>query len=206
MNQKIINSIYKYIEVLYKNNQKLIKLFGVDALDTFNDGTLDILSIIQDVPRLIPYSCNKKRKLYLIPDDGLLTYSKKLKNLLDEYQKILKNNKECLIKIKRIRNKCEHILHNVSLTSCYTGNNDWFRYTFKIRGHKYNIESKELISLFKSLNMLYNSLIIDMLKYAEKRNIDHPFYDHLQRINILGFNKLYDSGLLYEIGKSTIEL
>ncbi len=202
MNQRVINAIYKYVEVLYYNNQKLIGLFGVDAIDGFDNGSKDMLNIIQDIPRLIPYKYNtRKRKLELIPEDGLLIY-KSMNKLFLEYNKVLKNNRKCLIKIKKIRNKCEHLLHNVNLRSCYTDNNSWFRYSFRVKSSNYIIESAELISLFKDLNKLYDNLIKEMLEYSYKKKINHPFYTHLQKIKLLGFNKLYDSGLLYEIGKS----
>ena len=184
------------------SNQQLIKIFGIDSMNAFNTGSIEILNIIQDVPRLIPYTYNKKTEKYeLSPKDGLLVY-KSLKELPFEYQKIFDKNKKCLIKIKKIRNKWEHILHNVNLQSCYTGNNSWFRYTFKVKGAKYTIESDELIALFKDLNILYDQLIKKMLEYSYKKKIEHPFYNHLHKVKLLDFNKLYDSGLLYEIGKS----
>lgn len=205
MNQQIINSIYKYIEVLYENNQRLIKVFGMDAIDNYNDGTKDILNIIQDIPRLIPYSyCEDDHKLFLEPEDGLLQYEKKIKYLRDGYKEILNNNEDCLIKIKKIRNKYEHKLHNIETPSRFTGNDDWFRYGFKIKTKKYNIESEELVKLFKDLNVLYDKLIDDILKYAYKNKDDHPFFTRLRRVDLLGFNKLYDSKLLYEIGKAII--
>ena len=205
MNQKVINSIYKYVEVLYENNQRLIKVFGMDAIDNYNDGTKEILNIIQDIPRLIPYSySDENKKLFLEKNDGLLQYEKKIKYLRSDYKEILNNNEECLIKVKKIRNKYEHKLHNIETPSRYTGNDDWFRYGFKINRKKYNIESSELVKLFKELNNMYDKLISDMLKWAYKNKIDHPFFTRLSRINMLDFNKLYDSKLLYEIGKVII--
>lgn len=205
MNQEIINSIYKYVEVLYENNQRLIKIFGIDAIDAINDGTKEILDLIQDIPRLIPYSYdNEKDKLYLFNKDGLLEYKKDIQYIISEYKKILDNHKDCLIKVKQIRDKYEHILHNVRPCSCYTGNDDWFMYKFKVSKKEYKIESKELIMLFKDLNIFYDKLIKDILKYAYENEIDHPFYGHLSRIKLLGFNKIYESKLLYEIGKTII--
>ena len=205
MNPEIINAVYKYIEVLYENNQRLIKIFGIDAIDHTNDGTKDILDLIQNIPRLIPYSYDiEKEKLYLFKRDGLLEYKNDIQYIKPEYKKILANHEECLIKVKQIRDKYEHILHNVRTCSCYTGNDDWFMYGFEVSKKDYKIESKELIALFKDLNIFYDMLISDMLKYAYENEIDHPFYGHLSRIKLLGFNKIYDSKLLYEIGKTII--
>ena len=203
MNQKIINAIFKYIKVLFENNQRLIKVFGMNAID--DDGTEDILNIIQDIPRLIPYSyCEKDDKLFLESDDGLLQYKSIITYLQDSYKKILNDNPECLKKIKKIRNKCEHELHNIENPSQYTNNDDWFEYFFKIKSKKYSIESEELVKLFKELNILYDRLISDMLNYAYSKKIDHCFFSKLSRIKLLDFNKLYESKLLYEIGKAII--
>lgn len=202
MNLEIINSIYKYIEVLYENNQRLTKIFGIDALDAITNGSKDILDIIQNIPRLIPYSYdNKKEKLFLFKNDGLLQYKKELPDLKNKYQTILDNNEKCLKKVKQIRDKYEHILHNVNLQSCYKGNDSWFEYGFEIGNTKYHIESKELLNLFKELNVLYNDLISEILKYVYKNKLNNT-YGFLARIDLLGFNKIYDSGLLHEIGKA----
>ena len=205
MNLEIIASIYKYVEVLFENNQRLIKIFGIDAANAMKSGTKDILDLVQDIPRLIPYSyCEEDDKLFLEPNDGLLQYKRKISYLNDSYKEILNNNSECLIKIKKIRNKYEHKLHNIETPSRFTGNDDWFKYGFKIKSKKYSIESEELVKLFKELNKLYDRLISDMLNYAYTNNINHPFFNKLSRIKLLDFNKLYESKLLYEIGKAII--
>ena len=70
MNPELINSIYKYIDVLYENNQRLVKIFGIDALNAITDGSKDILDLIQNIPRLIPYSySDKEKKLFLFKND-----------------------------------------------------------------------------------------------------------------------------------------
>ncbi len=202
MNVEIINSIYKYIEVLFENNQRLVKLFGINALSSITNGSKDILNLIQDIPRLIPYSyCEKEDKLYLENDDGLLQYKKNIPNLKKNYQKIIDENKECLKKIKKIRNKYEHILHNVRMESCFKSNNNWFEYGFVIKSKEYHINSKELIKVFHELNILYDNLIKILLEYVYKNDLNNT-YGFLKRIDLLGFNRLYDSDLLYEAGKA----
>ena len=202
MNPEIINSIYKYIVVLYENNQRLVKIFGIDAIDAITDGSKDILNLIQDVPRLIPYSySDEKKEVYLIKKDGLLQYKKELPDLKKEYQTVLEKNAKCLEKIKTIRNKYEHTLHNVRSQSCFKGNDSWFEYGFKVKDKGYRIESKELIQLFKNLNELYDGLIKQIMKYVYENKLNDT-YGSLSRIDLLGFNKIYDSGLLHEIGKA----
>ena len=43
-------------------NQKLLKLCGIDAIDDFENDSKIVLDIIQDIPRLVPYSYNNKQK------------------------------------------------------------------------------------------------------------------------------------------------
>lgn len=60
MTRNIADALYGYLETLYNLNQKLIGLCGTNAVDDFESGKKDILDIIQDIPRIIPYSFNKK--------------------------------------------------------------------------------------------------------------------------------------------------
>lgn len=60
MTIEIANALFGYLETLYNLNQKLVKLCGIDVIDDFESGEKDILDIIQDIPRIIPYSFNKK--------------------------------------------------------------------------------------------------------------------------------------------------
>lgn len=75
MNIEIANALFGYLETLYNLNQKLIKLCGIDVINDFEIGEKDMLDMIQDVPRIIPYSFNKKtQKLEFKERDGLLEY------------------------------------------------------------------------------------------------------------------------------------
>ena len=51
------------------------------------------------------------------------------------------------------------------------------------------------------MNILYDKLTSEVMKYVYDNNLNNV-YGFLSRINILGFNKLYESNLLYEIGKA----
>lgn len=200
MNIEVINSIYQYIEVLFENNQRLIKLFGITALRAITNESKDILNLFQDIPRLIPYSyCEKEDKLYLDDKDGLLQYKKEIPNLKKNYEKIIEQNEKSLKKIKRIRNKYEHTLHNVRMQSCLKSNNTWFEYSFVIKSKEYHVDSKELTKLFHDLNILYDDLIKSILEYVYKNNLNN-MYGQLKRIDLVGFNKIYNSDLLCEVG------
>lgn len=55
MNITIANALFGYLKILYEMNQTLIKLCGIDIIDDLESGKMDVLNIIQNVPRIIPY-------------------------------------------------------------------------------------------------------------------------------------------------------
>ena len=83
MNIKIANSISGYIETLNEINIKLIKICGTNiGYQTISEYKKDILDIIQNIPRLIPYTYSLKNDiLELQENDGLLEYSNEIKYL-----------------------------------------------------------------------------------------------------------------------------
>ncbi len=216
MDNNLFNAIYGYIEVLYSSNRRLIKLCGSDAIDTFNVGCIEILDLLQDIPRLIPYGVERGVKVKLNNQDGLLEFDDNLRYLKDNYESIIQENKELLIKIKKIRNKYEHKIHDAKIMSHYSGNDSWFRFGFKVNDKKYDkekkdyypvtyeyyIDSKDLIKLVKQLNILFNKILKDITNYAYVNKIEHPFFEKISRISFLNFNKIYESDILYEVGKT----
>ena len=131
MTIEIANALFGYLETLYNLNQKLVKLCGIDVIDDFESGEKDILDMIQDVPRIIPYSFNKKiQKLEFKERDGLLEYQDNILYLKDDYEQILLENYDFLDKIRKIRNKYEHKMHGVKHKSSGSGSLSLFDYTF----------------------------------------------------------------------------
>lgn len=85
--------------------------------------------IIQDIPRVIPYSVNRKtNKLEFKGKDGLLEYSNELTYIEPEYDKILQNNYDFLLNIKQIRNKYEHKMDVVKYLSSVNGSDVLYFY------------------------------------------------------------------------------
>ena len=72
--------------------------------------------MIQDVPRIIPYSLNRKtKKLEFKACDGLLEYQDSILYLKDDYEQILSENYDFLDNIRKIRNKYEHKMHGENI-------------------------------------------------------------------------------------------
>ena len=200
---EIANALFGYLETLYNLNQKLVKLCGIDVIDDFESGEKEILDIIQDVPRIIPYSFNKKTQTLILKDrDGLLEYKDNISYLKEDYEKILSDNYEFLDKIRKIRNKYEHKMHGVKHKSSGSGSFSLFDYTFMVGDESMKITAGSFIKLVKSLNNLFSKIVLDISKYAyENKKEDYLYYRRITRFDFKDFNKIYDNDILRIVGK-----
>lgn len=200
---EIANALFGYLETLYNLNQKLVKLCGIDVIDDFESGEKEILDIIQDVPRIIPYSFNKKTQTLILKDrDGLLEYKDNISYLKEDYEKILSDNYEFLDKIRKIRNKYEHKMHGVKHKSSGSGSFSLFDYIFMVGDESMKITAGSFIKLVKSLNNLFSKIVLDISKYAyENKKEDYLYYRRITRFDFKNFNKIYDNDILKIVGK-----
>lgn len=203
MTIEIANALFGYLETLYNLNQKLVKLCGIDVIDDFEGGEKDILDIIQDVPRIIPYSFNKKTKKLEFKDrDGLLEYQYSILYLKDDYDRILSENYDFLDKIRKIRNKYEHKMHGVKHKSSGSGSLSLFDYTFMVENESIEITAGAFIKLVKSVNCLFSKIVRDISKFAyENHKEDYLYYRRITRFDFTDFNKIYDNDILRIVGK-----
>ncbi len=203
MTIEIANALFGYLETLYNLNQKLVKLCGIDVIDDFEGGEKDILDIIQDVPRIIPYSFNKKTKKLEFKDrDGLLEYQDSILYLKDDYDRILSENYDFLDKIRKIRNKYEHKMHGVKHKSSGSGSLSLFDYTFMVENESIEITAGAFIKLVKSVNCLFSKIVCDISKFVyENHKEDYLYYRRITRFDFTDFNKIYDNDILRIVGK-----
>ena len=203
VNVEIANALFGYLETLYNLNQKLVKLCGIDVIDDFESGEKEILDIIQDVPRIIPYSFNKKTQTLILKDrDGLLEYKDNISYLKEDYEKILSDNYEFLDKIRKIRNKYEHKMHGVKHKSSGSGSFSLFDYTFMVGDESMEITAGSFIKLIKSVNNLFSKIVLDISKNAyENKKEDYLYYRRITRFDFKDFNKIYDNDILRIVGK-----
>lgn len=207
MTTDIANSLYGYFETLYSVNQRLIKLCGVDVIDNFESSDKEVLNIIQDIPRLIPYYFNKDKKfLELNKRYGLMEYASNIEYLKNDYQKILNDNNNFLDKVRLIRNKYEHQLHDVRHNASGSGSNTLFDFEFTVDDKEIYIDSNEFIELIKPLNVLFSKLAKDISKFAyENGKKDYSYYRRLTKFDFADFNKVYESNILRIFGKTIRE-
>lgn len=204
MNIEIANAMYEYFETLYEMNQNLIKLCGAEIFyyrfSEFEKVTLDI---IQDIPRLIPYSYdNKVQDLVLDDRNGLLEYQDEIKYIKEDYQDILNKYKETLNKIRKIRNKYEHKMHDVKYQSSGTGTASLFDIEFKVNDEYITIYAGELIRLIKEINILFSKIAQEISIFAYQNGKEgYTYHERICRVDFKDFNDIYESNILRKIGK-----
>ena len=194
----------EYFETLYTVNQNLIRLCGAEIFyyrfSEFEKLTLDI---IQDIPRLIPYSFdNKKQDLIIDDKNGLLEYEDEITYLKEDYKNILNTYKETLNKIRKIRNKYEHKMHDVKYQSSGTGSMNLFDIEFKVNNEIINIYAGELIKVVKKTNILFSKIAQEISIYAyENEKQGCIYYERIDRFDFKDFNDIYESDILRKVGK-----
>ncbi len=204
MNLEIANALFGYFETLYIINKNLIRLCGAEVFyDRFSEFKKLTLDIIQDIPRIIPYSySNKKSDLVLDKRNGLLEYYTEMPYLLDSYKNMLNIHKEVLNKIRKIRNKYEHKMHDVKYKSSGTGTMSLFDIEFNVNNELIKLYAGELIKLVKDINILFSKIVQEVSCYAyENEKQGYTYYERLCRFDFKDFNKIYESDILRKIGK-----
>lgn len=204
MNVEIANALFGYFETLYFINQNLIRLCGAEIFyyrfTEFEKLTLDI---IQDIPRIIPYSYNnKENNLILDNRNGLLEYQREIQYLQPDYKSILNTHEEVLNKIRKIRNKYEHKMHDVKYQSSGTGTMSLFDIEFKVNNEIIKIYAEELIKVIKDVNILFSKIAQEVGRYAyENGKQGYAYYERVCRFDFKDFNEIYESNILRKIGK-----
>ena len=207
MNVEIANALFGYLETLYKINQKLVGLCGIDVIDEFENGPKEILDILQDIPRIIPYSYdNRRQELVYENRNGLLEYENQIEYLRESYDDILAENNGFLDKVRKIRNKYEHKMHGVRFTSSGSGSFTLFEYTFDVEYEgtvqEISITAGECIKLMKDVNIFFSRFVSDISRFAyENKKDEYAYYRRITRFDFTDFNKIYESTLIREIGK-----
>jgi len=165
-------------------------------------GINELLDLLHSIPQLIPYKYDKEKNDIVISREyGLMEYRKHFKFLSNGYKKIISENKKLLDNVRTIRNKYEHQLHKAEVRCNFSGGNDGFKYEFLIKNKIIEICSRELIILYKDLNIMFSRLVSEVVKWAnENSKGNYPITGKLSRFDFLDFNTIYESELLPQIG------
>jgi hypothetical protein len=200
MKTNLITSLYRYFEALFELNQTLIILHGIDILD--GNCYKYIEKIFTLLPKLIPYkNCRNDNTCYLANNDGLLCFSNEIPFLAVSYQAILDDHSSTLIRIKKVRNKLEHSLHNVRITRTTSVNSD-LSIEYDIKGNEIEITIDEIVAVVKRINTLYYD--IQCLLENDSANhtvINEPYYRKMVEFLFVKFNEIYESDFLFTCGR-----
>lgn len=205
MTVEIANALRGYFEALYYVNRNLLTLCGLDIEDNAGHYERIAQDMIQQIPRLVPYTFNKKTNQYEIIDgDGLIEFSDQIPFIRQDYQTLLQKHLDFLAKIKMIRNKLEHKMHSVRLMGGgSSGGSVAFDFTYSVNDENIDIASYEIISFVKDLNSIFYKIQELLKQYATENGKGYyAYYRRMTRYKFSDFNKIYDSNVLFEIGKA----
>lgn len=205
MNQEVANAISGYIQTLYRMNQKCILLCGADLLNG-PDYTVPALELICDIPRVVPYKYSEGKGILISKRNGLLEFDSEIRYLLGEYTKIVDENKKLLDKVRLVRNKYEHKMHDVRWKHSSNGSLALLEMGFQITHNEESqyieISLDECIPLLTQLNNLFDRIIEDIRDYAyDNKKTDYAYYKKICQHKFGNFNKIYESKLLVTVGK-----
>ena len=201
------NAVFGYFEALYNLNLDFMILCGLDACDHFEQFGKQMQDIIRTIPRIVPYSYDKKEKQYKLENNGgLLEYADDISFLREDYQAILVKHYDFLVAIKKVRNKIEHQMHGANRSDSGSSEREIsFDCTYAIAEVEYTIKSDDIIRFMEDINVMFAKIQrhIEKIAYEEDKTY-HPYYRRLLRIKFTDFNSLYDSRLLMIIGKTLL--
>ena len=206
MKEEIANAVYSYFETLYNLNRSLITFCGVYGNGDSWTYHKYIQDVICSIPCLIPYVYKREKGQYtLATSDGLLEYTESLPFLFEEYLLILNTHYYFLAKIKQVRNKFEHRMHDVTLTQAGSGSGIIFELCYEINKKQIRLMASDFIACIKDLNILFSKIQTALETYAYKeQKIHYAYYQRLLRYNFEDFNKIYDCDLLRIIGMALL--
>lgn len=209
MNIEIANALSIYFETLFELNQKLLIVCGKGNENFEKDKTL--LDVLHDIPRMIPFSRAKEKKEVCIQNrNGLLSYRDEIKYLKPDYESIINDHQDILMKVNLVRNKAEHNMHLATVQALVWNFSHSYDFTYDLSSDIspnedrkiVSISSDELIDLIKSLNLLFSRLQNDVKIWARQNGLtnDH-YYSKISSFDFNDFNKIYDSKLFWVVGK-----
>lgn len=205
MTKDIVNALYGYFDALYSMNRNIITLCGLDIEFYTEEYERIALEVIQSIPRLIPYTKKRNEECYIIREsDGLIEFSDNIPNIKVEYEAILNRNYSFLANIKTIRNKLEHKMHGIRVASegCITGH-PAFNLNYIVDNKEMTLNAADFIRFAKDINNLYTGIQDLVVEYAQKTGkSSYPYYQRLVRYRFSDFNKIYDSDVIYLVGKA----
>ena len=201
-----MNALFRYFETLFTLNQKLLALCGANVFYQMQEQEKLIDEVIINIPRLVPYGYNYKTGMYkIIKSDGLMKFSDDISFLSGDYERILQDHNDFLIKVIKIRHKLEHEIDNARIVESGSSPSSLFSVTYVVDDIERKICSRELIAFVKDLNILFSKIQETIKCFAyENPCVNHQYYWRLTRYDYSDFNKIFESDMLHIIGKAML--
>ena len=195
MNDKYdwINDIYIYYRILDKINKQFKILLKTTDHEEIEE---QFFYLSVDLLRFVPFKQDKEdKKLCLIESDGICLLRKKIDFIMKDLNKILQENTDTFIKIRKIRNKYEHEPHNVNSVFS-TGHTSYSAMGFYCKTDLVTLNSMELTYIIYDLNNLMNKIENMICKIEEKNLNELNMFnkDHITKIKeykIIEYNESY---------------
>lgn len=202
MDKEIAQAVVVYIEILHNLNLNILKINELNYDDFTYKLKYIILNIVSDIYRLIPMKQFENKPLQLVNSDGILNYRKEFPYVETTLKQLLKEKENLLQKIRLLRNKNEHVPHAIEIPySSFSPSPISFRINFDIKkeGETKTLDSKEIIAIITTLNIVFNKLNNEVCNFAENNNYkDYPVYKYLKSIQFLDFEKKFNENRLNE--------
>lgn len=203
----LANAVFGYFSTLYYLNRRLIMLCSVDVIQNSGQYETDLQQIILDLPRLIPYRYNKAHeKQEIDARDGLMEFSSELPFLRKEYENLLSVHDDFLDRVRRVRNKLEHIQHGARLIDSDDGGPCGFSCSFLIKeDNQYRpvvLHGNEFICCVEDLNTLFSKIQSTIEAETSEEELAKSYYSRILRYRFSDFNLLYHNPNLYHFGQA----
>lgn len=195
MNDKYdwINSVYTYFKILDKINQQFKILLRTTEHEEIEE---QFFYLCVDLLRIIPFKPNEKdNTVSLSQNDGICLLKDDIIFVIEDLNKILQDNANTFIKIKRIRNKYEHEPHNVNSVFS-TGHTSFSAMGFYYRTDLITLNSMELTYIIYDLNKLMNKIEKLICEVEEKNSeelnrFNKHYIEEIRNYNIIENNEGY---------------
>ncbi|MDY0214023.1 MAG: hypothetical protein RBS24_00630 [Bacilli bacterium] len=186
---KFVNSQYIYFKTLSDINKDLIRICNYQHTTIFENAII-LVNIVNDLFQIIPLSAHDKYGLKIIEDEAILLFDEI--NIKDKIKSLVDDNYDALIDLKYMRNKNQHMMHEIKNNSAM-GGSDLPEFEFQILDNHITIKVNNLIKIVHELNIIFNDITKHLKEIYSTYKYQSLYLENLISIDFLNYNKVYDS-------------
>lgn len=193
----LLNGIFVYAEILNHTNRMFQELISQNTEKQLNENERLFYEISSEVLRLIPIKKPRGEKGVLMLDtsSGVMLLKDKIPFLLEEYNRIVQNEKyaKILLDMSKIRNKFIHEPHNIQ-AGFYVGGKTSCSMGLSYKDELCTISTITITYIIYELNLVFEKLKELFLKKADEcgdRYKEYPCYQAMCTYNFKKYNDDY---------------